>query len=260
MNYLKKNFHQSWYFSALFAFVGVLLLYRSLHDYQRRLHNDSEVVEILITDRALPEGHLFSKEDFKVASILKKYIPIGAVMATDDAKLLKQTLVRPAAEGEMILWSAIGYDLSPPAPSRRIVKGYRALSLLVDEESSIGYLIHAGDRVDLLITVPQKNSAESVTLTLLQNVAVLSTGIENQNGEAYNSVHLMVLPKEAAVIQHAKSKGKISLVLRNPHDRVPGQVLPYIHDQNLSEMAFRQAIQREHDEAIEIIKAPGDKD
>lgn len=258
MKLLKKYTEHPWFFSSLFALAGIIFLYRFLHDYQKKLNHDSEVVEIIITSKGLPEGRIISEEDLDVANVLKKYVPIGAVMGSDWKKIIQQTLIRPASKGEMLLWSALGYDLSPPVPSRRILKGYRSINVLVDEESSIGYQIQPGDHVDLLITFPQKNSAESVTLTMLQNIAVLSTGIHQHSVETYNSISLMVLPKEAAVIQHAKSKGKIMFALRNPHDHVPGQVLPYIHDQNLLEMAFRQTMQKEHDDAIEVIKGPKD--
>ena len=121
----------------------------------------------------------------------------------------------------MILWNSLNLHYSYQSASSKIEQGYRAVSIAVDSTSSVSNLIQSGDHVDLITTLELPGESKPSTLTLLQNVTVLSVGdtsySETQN-ESYSTVTLMVLPIEANIISHSGKYGSLSLTLRNPMD------------------------------------------
>jgi pilus assembly protein CpaB len=78
-------------------------------------------------------------------------------------------------------------------------------------------------RVDVLVTGRPPNEADTVTRTVLQNIAVLSAGQSIQTDGKSQSmivpvVTLLVEPREAEALTLANIEGHIQLVLRNSAD------------------------------------------
>ena len=96
--------------------------------------------------------------------------------------------------------------------------------------SSVSGLIRPNDHIDIIATFRFPNQEgtdklETVTLTLLQNVAVLAVGQDTDSApsrslqrQSYSSITLNVTPKEAEILGFAMQKGKLNLTLRNPSD------------------------------------------
>ena len=96
--------------------------------------------------------------------------------------------------------------------------------------SSVSGLIRPNDHIDIIATFRFPNQEgtdklETVTLTLLQNVAVLAVGQDTDSApsrslqrRSYSSITLNVTPKEAEILGFAMQKGKLNLTLRNPSD------------------------------------------
>jgi Flp pilus assembly protein CpaB len=75
-------------------------------------------------------------------------------------------------------------------------------------------LIHHGDHIDVLWTGNEVETGESTTLTLLQNVIVVSLGSPGTT----RTVGLSLLPEEGEVITEALHEGPLVAPLRNPED------------------------------------------
>lgn len=251
---LEKIERHPWAWSAIFSLFGTLLIVRSVADYKTRLAKDLETVQVLVTNQKIQTNAPIHPSALAVQSVVKKYLPMGVLFASDASKIEGKTVLRPMDKGEMLLWS--NFDaLNPSAfPAGQILKGYRALSILVDEESSVSYQTHAGDHVDLILSLAQKASGNPITITLLQDVTVLQTHEPSERAESFSSVILMVTAQEAALIRHAQTKGKISMSLRNPLDHIPSDAPPFIVDQNLYDSAFVQSLKKEREHTVEIIK------
>ncbi len=136
-----------------------------------------------------------------------------------------------------------------------ISKNRRAVTIPVDQLSSLGYNITAGDRVDIISTkenscggaenvnVSVSNPAGSVrdlldvnqipagtqesenkSFLLMQDVLVLAVGQDyntfsgrsDRQGASFSSVTLEASLEEALMLTHARSNATLSLVLRNP--------------------------------------------
>jgi len=112
-----------------------------------------------------------------------------------------------------------GLGLAPLIPS-----GMRAISVRVNDVVGVAGFILPGMRVDVLVTGRPPNQNETVTRTVLQNVAVLSVGQTIQTDGKSQSilapvVTLLVNPSEAEALTLSNNEGKIQLVLRNSTDR-----------------------------------------
>jgi len=109
--------------------------------------------------------------------------------------------------------------------------GRRALTIEVDEISSMSGMLRPGDRIDLMLTAKPPGgdgNAKEFTFPMLSNVEVLATG-QAQKGtasageaaaRAYSHVTLNVTPQDATRVIAAKAGGKLTAVLRAPTDQV----------------------------------------
>lgn len=247
---------KGWLYPTLLALLGAVLMYKGIARYKDKLGYDMEAVKILISSQGLPQGHLLSKQDVSIGHVPKKYVPIGVIKALDKTKVMGHALLRPVAKGEMILWSALDVEYAPLSPARRIAKGYRAIAVQVDSKTSIGQSIRPGDHVDILATLLLPGEEKPQTLTLLQNVSVLAVGsaISSELDTAYSTISLMVLPKEVGIILHGELHGRLGFALRHPDDHVTHKDLPLVSADQLAETGFRNSIQVEHNDSIEIIR------
>jgi pilus assembly protein CpaB len=124
-----------------------------------------------------------------------------------------------------VLWS----DLTQFSDHGRLLSGLiqngmRAVSL---DGRSIDFdgLLRPGDRVDVVFTTSDKEATAGSTVTLLQNLMVLSVGGEiartdesNKRGYNHGSVVLSATVEQAQLLTQAEQRGHLTLTLRNSED------------------------------------------
>ena len=173
--------------------------------------------------------------------------PDAMIEAPDEnfRQYIESTPLRmKVAEGDILLFRHFDSSVDPGVlPS--IPAGKKALSIAVDETSSVSYFIQPGDLVDVMATFPSETpSAENPraldvyaasTRPLLQAVPVLAVGSEyrpseRQNLEPYPSVTLLVDMEEAAKLIFAKDYYEVdfTLILRSKDDTDVGNNLPAV--------------------------------
>jgi pilus assembly protein CpaB len=123
--------------------------------------------------------------------------------------------------------------------SDEIEPGVRAITIPVDEISSISGLLRAGDRIDFMFVAEQKNDSEgSFVVPLLQDVIVRATGKITADEvaarrklsgpsasddpyakQSFSTVTVGLQPKDAQKLILAQRMGKIIAALRNSSDR-----------------------------------------
>ncbi len=130
--------------------------------------------------------------------------------------------------GEPILEAKLlpkGEEMS--SASDVVPKGMRVVAVRVDAQSSGGYLLLPGDRVDVMVHLAANASVsvpETLTRTILQNVKVFavddifSREKDGKNTIAAKTVSLLVTPKQAELLTLARSIGEIQLAIRNADD------------------------------------------
>jgi len=228
-------------------FVGLIFIHQGIGSYKKYLGFGQSLTEVLVASKPLIEGQKLSDEDFHIQQVPSKYVPIGVLKPSDVSKITGYSLNRSITKDELVLWSSINLHYNYQSPSTKIEAGYRAVSVPVDTVSSVSNLIQTGDHVDIMTTFAIPGENKPSTLTLLQNVTVLSVGSASGSESSYTTITLMVLPVEAVMLSHSSKYGNLSFVLRNPMDIKTNQDLSIISDQEIVQTAFRNHLQAERD-------------
>lgn len=200
---------------------------------QRRAEIDAQyaAAKVVVASSHLRPGTFLSGETVAVREVPRAFLHSDAVLAERWSDIAGRVLSHPVRSGEPVLLSHLAQDVGAGFSSQ-LSQGMRALTFPVDDESSIAGMLAPGDRVDMFFTTTSGN--DSVTLPLLDNVAVIATGIRTLTNAAqlegrrdalsYSTVTVSVTPEDAAKIAHAQDAGKLTITLRQPKDDAPIQV------------------------------------
>src|SRR5579863_7649880 len=139
------------------------------------------------------------------------------------SKLIGRGVIMPIAKGEFILTSKLAGENAGYGLPALIPPGTRAVSVRVNDTTSVSGFVLPGTRVDVLLTGTPEGSGEQQTTTVLENVAVIATGQKlerNAAGEPQTTpvITLLVSPDDAQKLTLASNQGKIQLALRSPLD------------------------------------------
>lgn len=169
----------------------------------------------------------------------------------DLLEYIQETPLRAAVSADDILLYR-HFDVSvDPGVLPAIPAGKKAISISVDETSSVSYFIQPGDLVDVMGTFAEVSDAgsqsrqleqleevrgsRSATRPILQAVEVLAVGrnyrpSDRQQLESYGTVTLLVTMEEAAKLIFAKDYYSVTmtLVLRSANDMDVSQDMPTI--------------------------------
>jgi pilus assembly protein CpaB len=189
-------------------------------------------VEVVAAARDLLVGTLLTANDItyvplEAAAVFSSHMRrdqtepsavIGAVVRTAllaGMPLTSAALIRPGQEGFL---------------AGALMPDHRAVTIVVNQETSHAGLIAPGDRVDVIFTmqVPSDGASQlnSFSRTILQNIRVVAVGRrvesavsepeseENGGRNGDDTVTLEVLPPEADRLVLATTRGSISLALR----------------------------------------------
>ena len=206
-----------------FAIAGIcaFLVYRVV---AVRISADKPVstVTVVAAAKDIPLGTVLQQTDLSTMTIAGT-LPKGAILKPEQA--LNRGAITQIAQGEPVLESQLaglgtGGGLAPTIPD-----GMRASAVRVDEVVGVAGFVLPGMRVDVLVSGnPPGSDAQDgvITKTILQNIQVLSAGVNIQRDaqgkpQQVQVVTLLVTPEQAQLLSLA-SNLKIQLVLRNPLD------------------------------------------
>lgn len=152
----------------------------------------------------------------------------------DMRELVVNTPLKEAVgEGEIVLYRHLDNTVDPGVRSH-IPPGMKAISVPVDEATSVSYMVQPDDLVDVLASMPRSAGGTTSAGTagglanrpLIQAVRVLAVGgrsrrAEGRRGEPYSSVTLLVDLEEAQKLAYVRDvlASPMTLVLRAPEDR-----------------------------------------
>ena len=216
---------------------------------------------VLVSKQDIPAGTVIEPEMLDTAIVPNRFIQPQAVTSLD--RIAGMVTVAPISKGEQISLSKLtsnqrgGGDLSGATPS-----GKRAITIVVDNISSLSGMIKPGDYVDVLamlqipVTGPDGKLVQQMAVVpLFQNILVLAVG-SNTGGPAASSsryaerqapsdnalITLALGPQEANLIAFVQEQGKIRLTMRSPADAKVEPIAPaswetlfqYIMPQNIT--------------------------
>jgi pilus assembly protein CpaB len=179
---------------------------------------------VVVASRPLPVGASIGRDSVRLRELPENLLPAGGFSRVED--VLDRPVISPIQPDEPVVEARLaakgsGIGLAPLIPA-----GMRALSVRVNDVVGVAGFILPGMRVDVLVTGHGAMQAETVTRTVLQNIAVLSAGQTIQTDGKSQSIQvpvvtLLVTPHDAEALTLANTDGHVQLVLRNSADEKP---------------------------------------
>lgn len=251
--------------AVFFGIMAFVLNYSRIEAERRKIQHSTEEVVLIKMNTAKASGQVIQENDITQEKITR---PRGVRTLERDipwnmrTRIVGRKLDVSKEKGEILQWSDISQAYGRAAGlAGRVRKNYRAISVAVDNISSVNNLIKPEDNVDIIGTFrfPEMrgdNSLDTLTLTILQNVRVLATGAqwETNYGAAggenfrggYSTVTLELSPKEVEMIIFASQKGKLSLSLRNYEESSYTSDLQSVNFKYLEQNIPKYNEEREH--------------
>jgi pilus assembly protein CpaB len=183
--------------------------------------NQAPGEDILVAADDLQVGTKVEDKDIKFVRFPSADLPQGVFHFKN--KVIGRGVVSPIARGEFILTSKLAGENAGAGLPALIPPGMRAVSVRVNDTTSVSGFVLPGTRVDVLLTGSPQGSSEPQTTTVLENVAVIATGQRlerNSAGDPQTTpvITLLVSPDDAQKLTLASNQGHIQLALRNPMD------------------------------------------
>src|SRR5271166_77840 len=202
--------------------IGALVsfaVYRNLQSSRGPSTGPGE--DILVAAGDLQVGTKIDDKDLRFVHFPSADLPAGVFHLKN--KVIGRGVVVPISRGEFILTNKLAGENAGYGLPALIPPGMRAISVRVNDTTSVSGFVLPGTRVDVLLTGNPEGSSQQQTTTVLENVAVIATGQRlerNSAGEPQNTpvVTLLVSPDDAERLTLATTQGHIQLALRNPLD------------------------------------------
>ncbi|NBW01058.1 MAG: Flp pilus assembly protein CpaB [Betaproteobacteria bacterium] len=208
---------------------------------RERLLPKGGLIEVLVAARDLGSGDIASPQTVAVRRMPQEWSLPGAIMPLDFDSINQRRVVRAIKAGHPL---TVEHLRQGPAEQNgvRLEPGYRAISISVDEVSSVGGLIQPGDRVDLWgsalpLIQPSESGISSLPTDrtpvaprarlIAENLRVLATGAKterrsdqaaeqrgpNQAG-TYATITLAVPVGLANLVLAGQLQGRLGIALR----------------------------------------------
>ncbi len=196
-------------------------------------------VEVLVAARDLGSGDRVTAETIAVRRVPADWVLPSSLRPGDFDAVNQQSLSQALSAGHPLTTDHLRQrrtgvsqlDLEP---------GFRAISVSVDEVSSVGGLIQPGDRIDLWAAAPPTGNPQAglVAITdvkqperraqiLAENLRVLAAGHRTERtpsadrpepNVAYSSLTLAVPASVAALVLGGQFQGRLGIALRSNAD------------------------------------------
>lgn len=204
-------------FATVMALLTALSVYLFASSLEKNMHiQDAPSSVVLTVTVDLPENTVLTQDMLEQKKLPDMAITKGTAKSIEEAvgKITKY----PLSAGEQVILSKLGSigEEGSGKLSLELPKGYRAVTISVDDVIGVAGFINKGDYVDVISTM----SKESVVTTslLLQKVKVIRVGSSSPAGQPpsakYETVTLSLTPDDAVKLSYAATNGVIRLTLR----------------------------------------------
>lgn len=186
-----------------------------------------ETVSYVVANGDLTSGSIidpFDSQQFAVRSDIPADLAQSNAITPNDADAISGALlIANMKRGDILTWQMVDTDERRQLASK-LLPGRRALTIPVDDQSSISSMLKPNDRIDLLLSYDKGGMV--VAAPLLQNVRVIATGdnvstnymASGQSLDRYANITLDLSIDDVSRVTTALDLGRISAVLRNPDD------------------------------------------
>jgi len=226
---MMPKINKNWLILIVALLVGAFAAF-STKNYIKSKVEDIEVqnknkamVKVVVAKQALEKGELLSAANMATREVPQEWAHSGAITPDQFSRAEGAVLAYAANAGEPVIWAQLeGQKLA--TFSAKLDAGRRAVTVPVDEISSISGMVEPDDLIDIVVSM-QKDT-HNFTFTLLQSVRVLATGTKvSQSSKddagrpvTYTTVTLDTSPEDAKRLIAAREVGRVTALLRAPGD------------------------------------------
>lgn len=184
------------------------------------------MASVVVAGQDLMRGKMLSADNLVVQQWPVSHLPKGHFSKPSD--LDRRVLKAPLAANELVLESKLAPPGSMGGLSGIVPRGYRAMTVKVDDVIGVGGFVLPGDRVDVMVTMSRGAYRKNpISRVLLQDILVLTAGVrvEDKKGKAQPTsrkmrvVTLQVTPEQGEMLVLAAGEGRLALALRNSQER-----------------------------------------
>jgi pilus assembly protein CpaB len=203
--------------SGLCALLTATIIYRALSRGDTVEANVRDTSTLVIAKSNLTRGLALKPEHLEQVSRPTDELPAGSF--SQARPLVGRIVKRPVAAGKPILQDSLAATKS--IFEARLQPGYRAVGVFVDARGGLQRYLQAGDRVDVVVTMDNKDAGSSSRL-ILQDVEILEIPRKEGSAEhqtaAWMPVVLAVTPWDGEKLSLAMNVGTIQLLGRGSED------------------------------------------
>ncbi len=248
---------------AVSGVTAIILVQLYLAAFRHAVYSELETIDVLVAKTDIRPGSIITKDNITAQAQPKRYLSHNTIQQKDEDAVVGHRAVMQVERGEPLQWTMLGAAKGSGFTSL-IKEGERAISVAVDNQSSVSGLIRPGDHVDILGTfsLPVPDGATKLaTITLLQNVTVLATGgiwgrgLQESEPYEYSSLALAVSPVESELLTFASERARLNFVLRSADNIQTEENLPVTGWEDIMKIGNLKQIQ--HERNIRIIKGKG---
>jgi pilus assembly protein CpaB len=225
---MNRRFMMALAASALFGLVAILIFQKILQNTMKDVgHRDQ--TQIVYAATKIPAGTTITQTQLKLAFQETQSLPEGRLLNAQDAVgKIAQVDIDPN-----LPITTKNTSSSDQAGTLLLELGKRAMSIRVDEATSVSGFARPGSYVDVGAVLSPGQNSKPVSKIIVQYLRVLATGRETQaksegQGRGGNTVTLEVTPAQAGMLTLAGREGSLYLILRHPADKDIGPVLPVV--------------------------------
>jgi pilus assembly protein CpaB len=176
---------------------------------------------VVVVVRSMKKGEIVTQNDLGLRDVPVAFAHKSAITEENYNLAIGQKLTFDIQQGMALLWPHLEGGEAPTF-SGKIDGGKRAITIPVDEVSSISGFLEPTDNIDLYLT--QTIGDEKSIFPLIQNLHVMATGVKTTVDKSssamttYRTITVSVTPEDAKKIFLAQNIGGITATLRHPDD------------------------------------------
>lgn len=190
---------------------------------------ETETISYIVANSDLASGTIvdpFDQSRFAIRSDIPAEFAQSTAITPEQADSINGALLlSDLKRGDILTWQFIDTDERRQLASR-LSPGRRALTIPVDDQSSISSMLNPNDHIDLILTYQKLGNV--IAAPLMQNVRVLATGDslsvdgsyaqDTGYNDGYSTITLDLNIDDVSRVTTALELGRLSAVLRNPDD------------------------------------------
>jgi pilus assembly protein CpaB len=208
------------------VFFGLVSIYAAKFYLEQRVTQAKLQQEtgVVIASTDIPLGTKIEAQHITVVRYPKELLPDQAMV--QESEVIGRVSIADIPARTPVLGRQLSGLGAQPGLSGVTPTGMRAVSVRVDEASSVAGFVSPGTYVDVIaIMQPQLDGARQVSKVILQKVRVLAGGQQMKNSAEgkpalVNTVTLEVTPSQAEKLKLAEAEGRLQLSIRNATDLV----------------------------------------